>query len=147
MSLVFLRAALGGIASLLLVSCSTFPTEREISDSLAEQLSSAHGPWTGIAYPPETLTLDLSLVQQASGQVNGTGTLKESSAAPAIPITVQGTFARPRLTLSFAGMVFDGRAVTGTFSGDYTTAGGILDELQLTGDGYSKTITLLLQEQ
>lgn len=147
MSSAFLRAPLAWMASLFLLSCSASPTEREITDSLTEQLSSAHGPWSGIAYPPATLTLEFSLVQQPGGQVNGSGTMRESAGAAAVPITVQGTFAKPRLTLSFAGMVYEGTAVSGAFAGDYNTVGGIVGDLQLTGDGYSETITLLLQER
>ncbi|HEX6250329.1 MAG TPA: hypothetical protein VFZ56_02715 [Gemmatimonadaceae bacterium] len=135
------------MASLLALACTASPTERDINESLAEQLNSAHGPWSGISYPPETLTLDFMLAQQPGGQVSGSGSMRESANAAAVPITVQGTFARPRLTLSFAGMVYDGNAVTGAFAGDYTTAGGIVGPLQLTGDGYTKTITLLLQER
>lgn len=133
--------------ALLLLACSAHPTDADINRSLQEQLASVHGPWMGVASPPETLTLQFSLAEESSGRVSGNGTMKESATAAAIPITVEGTFTKPNLSLSFDGMVFEGVPVTATFSGSYTTVGGISEDLVLTGAGYSRTIRVLLQEQ
>lgn len=73
--------------------------------------------------------------------------MKETAAAGSLPITVVGTFERPFLTLNFSGMNFEGRAVQGVFSGSYTTVAGINGPLRLTGTGYSRDVTILLQEQ
>ena len=43
-------------------------------------------------------------------------------------------------------MVYEGKAVTGSFRGDYDTVGGIRDSLRLTAEGYEKAITMLLLE-
>jgi hypothetical protein len=73
--------------------------------------------------------------------------MKEAAAANSVPISVTGTFQRPQLSLTFSGMTFEGRAVQGTFQGSYTTVGGISAPLQLTATGYSKSVTILLQER
>jgi hypothetical protein len=73
--------------------------------------------------------------------------MKEAAAASSVPITILGTFERPYLSLNFSGMNFEGRTVQGAFSGSYTTTGGISGPLHLTGTGYSKDVTILLQEQ
>ena len=72
--------------------------------------------------------------------------MREPSADGPVPITVTGTFHRPTLVLTFEGMVYEGRAVSGAFRGDYTSVGGIFDSLQLTAEGYERTIPMLLQE-
>jgi hypothetical protein len=51
------------------------------------------------------------------------------------------------LTLTFSGMVYENTAVQGTIQGNYSTVGGVLGDLQLTGTGYSKKVTMLLQEK
>jgi hypothetical protein len=63
-----------------------------------------------------------------------------------VPITVTGSYARPALSLTFSGMTYQGHAVQGTFAGSYTTVGGVLGTLQLTGTGYSASVSVLLQE-
>jgi hypothetical protein len=44
-------------------------------------------------------------------------------------------------------MTFEGRALQGTFQGSYTSVGGISAPLHLTATGYSRDITVLLQER
>ena len=73
--------------------------------------------------------------------------MKEADAANAIPISVTGTFQRPTLVLTFGGMVYEGRSVTGAFRGDYTGVGGISESLHLTADGYDKSIAMFLAER
>jgi hypothetical protein len=63
-----------------------------------------------------------------------------------VPITVTGSYVRPRLSLTFSGMVIEGNAVQGTFEGDYTSIGGVVGTLRLTGTGYSRDVPVLLQE-
>ena len=99
----------------MLASCSdSSPTIEEI---LEEDLQSVQGLWRGLG--PATLTLQFRLTQEADNQVHGTGTMKETSEATPVPITVTGTFHRPTLALAFGGLVYEGRPVTGVFRGDY----------------------------
>jgi hypothetical protein len=120
------------------------PTGEDIDNELEKQLQSVAGPWIGAS---QSLTLSFQLQEGAGGAVSGSGTMKETAAANAVPITVTGTFQRPQLSLTFSGMTFEGRAVQGTFQGSYTTVGGISAPLQLTGaGGYSKNVVILLQE-
>jgi len=120
------------------------PTGDDIDDELERQLRSVEGPWAGVS---TELTLDFQLQQGAGSAVSGSGTMKEAAAASAVPITVSGTFQRPQLSLTFNGMTFAGRAVQGTFQGSYTTVGGISAPLRLTATGYSRDVTILLQER
>lgn len=122
-------------------------TEQQIINSLEATLQSVAGDWTGIANPPSSLRLDFKLQEGANGQVTGTGTMKENSAAAAVPITVTGTFQRPVLTLTFDGMVVESHQVKGVAQGSYTTVGGIATTLTLTAPGYSRDIAILLQEK
>jgi hypothetical protein len=115
-----------------------------IDNDLERELSSVAGPWTGVS--PE-LTLDFQLQEGAGTAVSGSGTMKEAAAASAVPITVTGTFQRPQLSLTISGMTFEGRAVQATFQGSYTTVGGISAPLHLTASGYSRNVTILLQER
>jgi hypothetical protein len=120
------------------------PTGDDIENDLEKQLQSVAGPWIGVS---PSLTLNFQLQQGAGGAVSGSGTMKETAAANAVPITVTGTFQRPQLSLTFSGMAFEGRTgVQGTFQGSYTTVGGISAPLQLTATGYSKNVVILLQE-
>ena len=114
-----------------------------IEEQLDNELRSVAGPWTGTSAP---LTLTFQLSQGSGTTVSGSGTMKETAAAASVPITVTGTFSRPMLSLTIGGMVFEGRTVQGTVQGSYTTVGGISGPLQLTGTGYSREITILLQE-
>ncbi|HLM66504.1 MAG TPA: hypothetical protein VK358_03210, partial [Longimicrobium sp.] len=107
-------------------------------------LRSVAGPWTGSS---PTLTLDFQLQEGAGNAVSGSGTMKETAAPGTVPITVTGTFQRPQLSLTITGMTFEGRAVQGTFQGSYTTVGGISAPLHLTATGYSRDVTILLQER
>ena len=134
---------------LLLVSsaCAAGPTEREINDSLEATLRSVEGDWTGVSTGENPIRVEFRLAEGSGGQVSGSGTMKEEGAASTVPITVSGTFQRPILSLAFAGMVYDGRAVQGTATGDYASAGGISTTLQLSGEAYSRSVQILLQEK
>lgn len=120
------------------------PTGEEIENDLERELRSVAGPWDGTS---ATLTLDLQLQEGAGNTVSGSGTMKEAAAPGTVPVTVTGTFARPLLSITISGMTFEGRAVQGSFSGSYTTVGGISAPLRLTAAGYSKDVTILLQER
>jgi hypothetical protein len=130
----------------LTASCSVWPTERDIIDSLDATLGSVSGPWTGTS-TPNTILLEFHLQEGTNGQVSGTGTMKETGVATAVPITITGTFRRPTLSLTYNGLVYEGRNVQGTSQGDYTTVGGVSTTLQLTGTNYSRSLQLLLQER
>jgi hypothetical protein len=132
------------LLALTLAAACLGPTGEDIENDLERQLRSVAGPWTGSS---PTLTLDFQLQEGAGNAVSGTGTMKEAAAAGTVPITVTGTYQRPQLSLTFSGMTFEGRAVQGTFQGSYTTVGGISGPLQLTATGYSKSVTILLQER
>ncbi|HEX8691710.1 MAG TPA: hypothetical protein VF746_04770 [Longimicrobium sp.] len=139
------RSSLSLLALVVVASAcvSGGPTEQEIVDSLEAQLRSVAGPWTGTSAP---LTLAFQLSEGPGTAVSGSGTMKETAAPGSVPITVAGTFQRPVLSLTISGMVFEGRSVQGTIQGSYTTVGGISGPLHLTGTGYARDITILLQE-
>lgn len=140
-------ARLALIGSLLLGACGVGPTEQDIINALNDELASVNGDWTGTSTNPSgVLSLTFSLTQGANSSVTGSGTMKETSAPSAVPMTITGTYQRPVLTLTFNGMVYESKSVQGAFQGNYTTVGGVLSNLQLTGTGYSKTIAMLLQE-
>jgi hypothetical protein len=151
MSSALSRISLHAGLILLLASCGTSPTEAEIISSLEDAderaVRSVAGLWLGVAQWPETMKLEFVLGQGSPGQVSGSGTMRESAEASPVPITVQGTYQRPNLVLTFSGVVYDGNPVTATFAGRYERAAGIMDSLRITGEGYSKAIELLLQEQ
>lgn len=132
------------LALTLVVTSCLWPTDEDIDNELERQLESVAGPWNGAS---PTLTLDFQLQEGTGSAVSGSGSMKETAAANAVPITVTGTFQRPTLSLTFTGMNFEGRAVQGTFQGSYTTAGGISGPLHLTATGYTKDVTILLQER
>ena len=136
-------------AALLLIflAPACLPTGDDIERELEQQLKSVAGPWHGISNGSNLITLQFHLQQGAGSAVSGTGTMKESSAAAAVPITVTGTFVRPTLTLTFNGMVYEGHAVQGTFQGDYTTVAGLLETMHLTGTGYTRDLQVLLAEE
>jgi hypothetical protein len=127
-------------------ACSLWPTEDDVNDTLEQELSSVEGGWTGTASGGSQLTLDFQLQEGAGNAVSGTGTMREQPGAATVPITVTGSYARPALSLTFSGMTYQGHAVQGTFAGSYTTVGGVLGTLQLTGTGYSASVSVLLQE-
>ena len=120
------------------------PTGEDIDRELERRLRSVAGPWAGTS---PTLTLDFTLQEGAGSAVSGSGTMKEAAAPGTVPINVSGTFQRPHLSLTISGMTFEGRAVQGTFQGSYTTVGGISAPLRLTAPGYSRDVTILLQER
>jgi hypothetical protein len=132
------------LVPLLALAGCLWPTDEDIDNALEQQLRSVAGPWTGTS---PTLTLTFQLTEGTGNTISGSGTMKEAAAPSSVPITILGTFERPYLSLNFSGMNFEGRAVQGAFSGGYTTVGGISGPLHLTGTGYSKDVTILLQEQ
>lgn len=129
---------------LALAAASCLPTGDDIENELERQISSVAGPWEGTS---PSLTLSFQLQEGAGGAVSGSGTMKETAASGTVPITVTGTYQRPQLSLTISGMNFEGRAVQGTFGGSYTTVGGISAPLRLTGTGYTRDVTILLQER
>lgn len=129
---------------LLAAAGCLWPTDEDIENEQERVLRSVSGPWIGVS---PTLTLDFQLTEGTGNSVSGSGTMREAAAPAAVPITVTGTFQRPQLTLTFSGMTFEGRAVQGTFQGSYVTTGGISAPLHLTATGYSRDVTILLQEQ
>ncbi len=142
---VSLRAAVLG--SLLLAACSAGPTEADINRALEDILASVNGEWTGSSTGTNPVTLAFTLSQAGNSAVTGSGTMKETNAAASVPITIAGSYQRPALTLTFSGMVYEGKTVEGSFQGNYTTVGGVGSSLQLTAPGYSKALPVLLQEK
>ena len=142
---VLLRAAVLG--SLLLGACSVGPTEEDINRTLEGILASVNGEWTGSSTGTNPVTMAFTLTQAGNGAVTGSGTMKETNAAASVPITIAGSYQRPALTLTFSGMVYEGKTVEGSFQGNYTTVGGVGSSLQLTAPGYSKALPVLLQEK
>jgi hypothetical protein len=137
-------------ASLLLVcalpflsSCSLWPTGDDIDDAIAEELRYVDGPWMGETSGSNPIVLDFQLVQ-AGTQVQGSGTMREGANAP-VSITVTGTFQRPALTLTFSGLVYEGRSVTGHLQTTYDNI-VVSAPLELTATGYAQTRTVLLSE-
>jgi len=128
-------------------ACVAGPTEQDIENSLAAELRSVAGAWTGTSTGTNGVLLEFRLVEGSNGQVSGSGTMKEANAPSAVPITVTGTFRQPALSLTFGGMVYEGRAVQGAAQGSYTTVGGVGTTLQLTATDFSRSITMLLQER
>jgi hypothetical protein len=144
-----LSVAVGAVAVLMLSSCGGGggPSAQDIDDALEAELRSVGGAWQGIAAGSSAALLEFTLQEGNNGQVSGSGTMKESSTTAAVPITVTGTFQRPVLTLTFNGMVFETRQVTGTVQGSYLTVGGIGTTLKLSATGYNRDIAILLQEK
>lgn len=128
----------------LAVGACDGPTGEDIENELERELRSVSGPWAGSS---QALTLEFQLQEGNGNAVFGSGTMKEAAAAGTVPITVTGTFERPQLSLTISGMTFEGRAVQGTFQGSYTTVGGISAPLRLAATGYSRDVTILLQER
>jgi hypothetical protein len=124
------------------------PSGEDITQSLEEELRSVSGDWTGLTQGtvPQVLVLNFKLVESANGQLTGTGKMREGSASATVPLTVTGSFQRPVLDLTFDGAVYEGRPVRGTFRGSYSTVGGIISTLELTGDGYTKRLDMLFVE-
>jgi hypothetical protein len=118
--------------------------ERSLAEDRSEELRSVAGDWTGIG-PAGAFTLRFRLTEAAGGQVTGSGTMQERGAAAA-PLTVTGSYRRPALALAFEGLVYEGRAVRGTFAGPYTSFYGVSDTLVLTGVDYTRRLPVLLVE-
>lgn len=140
-----IRHAVALLLTFLAPACASV-TGEDIQRDIERELASVEGPWRGTSYGTDVLTLEFQLQKGAGSAVSGTGTMKEASAAAAVPITVTGTFVRPRLSLTFNGMVFEGHAVQGTLEGDYTSVGGLVEPLHLTGTGYARDVQVLVGE-
>lgn len=144
----YMSIAVGALVVLMNTSCGgAWPTAQDIDNSLEADLRSVAGDWTGIVNGPNAIHLEFRVQEASNGQVSGTGTMKEESAPSAVPITVSGTFQRPMLMLVFDGMVYESHQVKGAAQGSYTTVGGIGTTLTLTAPGYSRDVTILLQEK
>lgn len=141
------RTWLLALVAAVISGCSPSPTERDIESELERQLRSVAGAWTGMS---PALTLSFQLAEGANGALTGTGTMREAAAgSPLVPITVSGSYQRPKLVLAFTGMRRNGQSVRGDLSGQYTSVGGVSSTLVLSGvDGrtYSEQISMLLQE-
>ncbi len=143
------RSHLSALLALSLTAgaCLMTPTEDELVEDIERtterKVRSAAGPWTGTS---PVLTLDFWLHKGTGNAVSGTGTMKETTATGTVPITVTGTYQRPQLTLTFQGIVFEGRTVEGSFQGAYTSFIGITAPLRLTTTDYTRDIEVLLQE-
>jgi hypothetical protein len=144
------QVILPGILLVLPACTPTGPTGPEIEDTLQRQTEDATwsvaGPWTGVA-AGGAIRFQFSLTQAPEGQVQGTGTMREANAEADIPIRVSGTYNRPNLSLTFTGMVYEGREVSGTFAEAYMALAGVGGSLRLTGEDYARSLFLLLQEQ
>ena len=126
---------------------SVWPTERDINTSLQDIIRSVAGDWTGTANAPNAFRLEFRLQESANGQVSGTGSMKEDSAAAAVPITITGTFQRPLLSLTIEAMVLEGRQLRGVAQGSYDTIGGVATTMTLTAPGFTRAVPILLQEK
>ena len=130
----------------VLPACTGPDMGAEIQKSLATHLeaiaSSVAGPWHGVSLGL-TLAFDL---QQDGTAVSGGGSITENGVTNESRYSVSGTYQRPQLTLTFIDMVYQGRAVEGSFQGNYDSIGGVGGTLHLKGADYSKDIDLLLQE-
>ncbi len=138
-----------GILSLLSACTPTTPTgqliERELTRQTEDAVRSAAGPWMGLN---PSITIRFSLTEAPNGQLQGTGRMREPNVEGDVPITVSGTYNRPNLSLTFAGMVFDGHDVSGTFGPEvYNSFAGVSGTLTLTGQNYARSLSLLLQEE
>ena len=108
-----------GIVSLLSACDVTTPTvEGELTRQTEDAVRSAAGPWVGLN---PSITMRFSLTEAPNGQLQGTGRMRQPNVEGDVPITVSGTYNRPNLSLIFAGMVFDGHDVSGTFGPECTT--------------------------
>jgi hypothetical protein len=116
--------------------------EKNLAAHLDAQARSVAGQWHGVSVGLG-LTFDL---QEAGTAVSGGGTMTEEGLTNDSRYTVSGTYQRPQLTLTFTGMVYQGRVVEGRFQGNYDSIAGVGGTLHLKGTDYSKDIDLLLQE-
>ena len=138
------------ITLLLLTSCApTGPTAKDFEQAIEQQdqeaVRSAGGPWWGTA-SAGVLRLTFSLTEAPDGRLQGTGTMRELNVAEAIPITVSGTYRQPDLSLTFTGIVYEGREASATFAAAYTSAGGVAGPLRLAGEGDSRTLSFTARE-
>lgn len=137
-----------GLLAVTACACSG-PTSPTINEALAQQteeaVRSAAGPWWGTA-SGGVLRFTFSLTEAPDGRLQGTGTMRELNVAEAVPITVSGTYRRPNLSLTFTGIVYEGREASATFTAEYTSFGTVVGPLTLAGEGYSRTLSFTLVE-
>jgi hypothetical protein len=117
-------------------------SQQRLAATVAEMNRSVAGQWHGTS-------LDLGLtfdLQEGGTAVSGEGTMTEEGLTNDSRYTVSGTYQRPQLTLTFTGMVYQGRVVEGSFQCNYNSLGGCGGTLHLKGTNYSKDMGLLLQE-
>jgi hypothetical protein len=130
----------------IIAACAyTGPTGPEITDALAAGTDHVAGRWSG-GTSNGSLTLEFSLTEAADGRVQGTGSMREAQAA-AVPIIASGTYKRPNLSLTFTGMVYQGREVVGVFEGPYGSIAGVTGTLRLTGEGFAESFLVTLKEE
>lgn len=129
--------------ALAAAACSGGPTA-----ATEDAMASVEGEWTGSS---PMLELKFTLTDGPASTVFGTGTMKLKRSPETIPITVTGTYQRPLLSLTFDGIRMDQQVLDGTWRGSYTTAGPILEAMQLTpaveGTGDTREVTILLEEK
>ncbi len=137
-----------GLLAVTACACSA-PASPSVNDTLAQQsedaVRSVAGPWWGTA-SGGVLRLTFSLTEAPDGRLQGAGTMRELDVAEAIPITVSGTYRRPDLSLTFTGIVYEGRQASATFAAAYTSFGIVAGPLRLAGDGDSRTLSFTLAE-
>ena len=119
------------------------PTGEDIDDAIEQELRSVAGAWSGQTAGANAIVLEFQLTESGA-QVQGSGTMREQGGS-AVPITVAGTFNRPALSLTFSGMQYEGRTVTGQFQATYNNI-VLSAPLELTATGYSRSLTAILAE-
>jgi hypothetical protein len=140
------------MCSLLALGACSFPVAPdgdaiadELNQATGDALRSAAGPWNGMV-TGGSIRLVFSLTETTGGRLQGTGTMREAGAAASVPITVSGTYNRPNLSLTFTGIVFEGRDLSGTFAEVYSSFVGISGTLRLSAENYARALPMLLQE-
>ncbi|MES3035367.1 MAG: hypothetical protein V4813_15315 [Gemmatimonadota bacterium] len=125
----------------------TSPTEADIEEDLRAQSASVAGTWKGFSHQPvdELPLLQFSLTQ-AGTSVSGSGVMHEKGRPDTLAITVAGSYAAPRASLTISGMRFEGRTVTGVLRA--TNSVGIMtDTLVLTGTDYERKLLVFISRQ
>lgn len=147
------RALTGALAVILVATglpgCSAPSLLNGPDASYFEKLNervtrSVSGPWQGLS---PTVSIKFSLLENAAGQVTGTGTMLETPTSNPVAITLSGTYSKPSLMLTIDGMVYQGQVVRGTFQGQYTSFVGITSKLTMVASGGTTAIDFFLQEE
>lgn len=133
------------LALLTAAACSSpFPTAPEIdaalNSAIEDEMRSVGGPWYASAGVSGSTRLVYALSQAPDGRLQGEGTFMEAG-GPAMPITVAGTYRRPSVSLTFSGIVYQGRNVNASL--DFTNAAFAANgALKLVADGYATSLTV-----